>query len=440
MSRKNDGMPQDATIIAPPTGRTLSPFESIHAVVCETTVLTLRIAGPLDRSALGTAWQYVLAENPVLGGRIEFGATGLDLVLEPAGPAVIDTGRVDPAQHTTTPIPFGQQVAALDVTPADEGGHWVSLLTHHSIADGILTYGWYLALWRLYSQIISGAAVSAPDPTPIPAAPEAVLAQRGVIKTARSGAERLDDVVVHPFRDPVGRSPGADPFALHRVVTVFSAEDTAALRASARAHNETLHGLICGAVLLAERELLEPDGAVPIGLISHVNIRKWLNPPAGDSEGTNLLGHSCARVAVGRTDDPRAVGEEVLRQLHADLDEGVVQQTCLHIAETIARWAAHDNLEPISVSNVGEFAPLPLPEGLTVQEFHIRGNAQYGILAGGGPPENLPLSTGRHHAVFSYGGRLHIQTTYPAAVLTAQRAREFAGRIETHLLAMLRAR
>jgi hypothetical protein len=41
----------------------------------------------------------------------------------------------------------------------------------------------------------------------------------------------------------------------------------------------------------------------------------------------------------------------------------VVQQTCLHIPEIIARWAANDILEPISVSNVGEFEPLPLPTG-----------------------------------------------------------------------------
>ncbi|MGJ6126493.1 hypothetical protein QN239_28350 [Mycolicibacterium sp. Y3] len=137
-------------------------------------------------------------------------------------------------------------------------------------------------------------------------------------------------------------------------------------------------------------------------------------------------------MSVGPTDDPRAIGEEILDQLHTDLADGVVQQTCLHIPEIVARWASSDNLEPISVSNMGDFGSLPIP----VSDFRIRGNANYGVLAAGGPPENLPLSTGRHHAVFSYDGRLNLQTTYPAAVLTAERARAFADRIRTLLLAM----
>jgi hypothetical protein len=242
---------------------------------------------------------------------------------------------------------------------------------------------------------------------------------------------------VYPFRDPVGRAPGDDPFAVHRIVTVFGVDQTVALRAVAKARNATLHGLICGAILLAERELLDSDGSLPIGLISHVNIRKRLDPPAEEADGTNVLGYSCAQVAVGLDDDPRIVGDEVLEQLRTDLDEGVVQQTCLHIPEIIARWASNDNLEPISVSNMGEFEPLRLPAGLEVGDFHIRGNANYAVLAGAGPPENLPLSTGRHHAVFSYGGRLNLQTIYPAAVLTRDRAEEFGHRISTLLLAMV---
>jgi hypothetical protein len=38
--------------------------------------------------------------------------------------------------------------------------------------------------------------------------------------------------------------------------------------------------------------------------------------------------------------------------------------------------------------------------------------------------------------VFSYHGRLNIQTIYPAAVLTADRAEAFADRIRTLLLTM----
>ncbi|MGU3501329.1 phthiocerol/phthiodiolone dimycocerosyl transferase family protein [Mycobacterium sp. C31M] len=419
--------------------RPLSPFELVHAVVCETTVLTLRISGPLDAQALQTAWRYVVAANPVLCGRIEFGTAGLELVTDGTPAEPVSIGRVDPVEHSTTPVAFGQPVAGLDLTSDGEGGHWVSLFNHHAIADGTLTYFWYRSLWQHYREIIAGATTFDEEVHPVPESPEAVLAGRGVGKLDRSGAERLDGVVVHPFRDPVGRTPGTDPFALHRVVTVFSAEETAALRAAAKSRNATLHGFICAAILFAERELLEPDGALAIGLISPVDIRKWLTPPVGETEGTNIQGHSFAEVTIDLLDDPRSVGVEILRQLHTDLDEGVVLQTCLHIQETVQRWAANDSLEPISVSNMGEFTKLPLPEDLTVQEFHVRGSAHYGVLAGGGPPENLPLSTGRHHSVFSYDGRLNVQTNYPAAVLSAERTQHFANRVRTHLLAMLQA-
>ncbi|CDO09430.1 hypothetical protein C1S82_09855 [Mycolicibacterium cosmeticum] len=411
-----------------PHGRPLSPFESIHALVSETTVMAIRVTEPLDRDALGRAWELLVQRNPVLTGRIEFGAAGLELAVDGAAPEPVSTGRVDPEHNTTTPIAFGAPVAGLDVT-----GEWASLITHHAIADGILMYHWFRTLWENYTQIVAGATIPAPEPAPVPAATETLLADRGVTKGTRTGAERLDGVPVHPFADPVGRITGADPFALHRLITVFGPDETAALRASAKAHQETLHGLICGAVLSAERELLEPDGALPLGLISHVNIRKWLTPPARDADGTNVLGYSCAQVSVGRGDDARAIGEQILAQLHTDLDDGVVQQTCLHIPEIIARWASSDNLEPISVSNMGDFGSLPVP----ASDFRVRGNANYAVLAAGGPPENLPLSTGRHHAVFSYGGRLNIQTTYPAAVLTADRAQAFADRIRALLLAML---
>lgn len=392
--------------------------------------MAIRVTEPLDPDALAAAWNRLVRQNPVLTGRIEFGAAGLELTFDATAsrPPPVSTGRVDPEHTTTSPIAFGQPVSGLDVT-----GDWVSMINHHAVADGILMYHWLRTLCTDYAQILSGATIPEPDPLPVPAATETLLADRGVTKGTRTGAERLEGVPVHPFRDPVGRIPGADPFALHRLITVFSLEETAALRASAKAHHETLHGLICGAVLSAERELLEPDGALPIGLISHVNIRNWLNPPADDADGTNVLGYSCAQVCVGRDDDPRTIGAEILAQLHTDLDDGVVQQTCLHIPEIIARWASSDNLEPISVSNMGDFGSLPIP----ASDFRIRGNANYAVLAAGGPPENLPLSTGRHHAVFSYGGRLNIQTTYPTAVLTADRAHAFADRIRALLLAML---
>jgi hypothetical protein len=38
--------------------------------------------------------------------------------------------------------------------------------------------------------------------------------------------------------------------------------------------------------------------------------------------------------------------------------------------------------------------------------------------------------------VFSYGGQLHIQTSYPQAVLTAERTQALADRIKSHLLAL----
>ncbi len=416
--------------------RALSPFESIHAVVCETTVMALRIAGRLDQQALTTAWRDLVQENPVLTGRIEFGSDGLYLVPDPQLTASVTVGRVNSADVTVTPIAFGEPVAGLDVSPRGLNESLVSLVTHHAIADGILTYHWLTALWRKYAQIAGGATIPPADPLPVPASPESLLADRGVSKGSRTGAERLDGIVVHPFRDPVGRLPGVDPFALHSNTTVFDLDETAALLAAAKARDTTLHGLICGAILLAERELLEPAGPLPIGLISHVNIRTRIDPPADAADGTNVQGYSCAQVAVAPEDDPRLIGEEILHQLHTDLDDGVVQQTCLHIVDIIARWASNDNLEPISVSNMGEFETLPEVEGLEVLDLHIRGNAHYAVLAGANPPEALPLSTGRHHAVYSFAGRLHVHTTYPAAVLTSERAQAFGLRVRELLLAL----
>jgi len=417
-------------------GRALSPFESVHAVVCETTVMAVRVRGNLDRSALETAWRELVAENPVLTGRVGFGVEGVYLNVDDGPAPPITEGRVNTADMTVTPIGFGEPVAGLDVSPGADSENWVSFVIHHAIADGILMYHWLSGLWSNYTQIVSGATLLHSDPLPVPAAPESVLADRGITKGARTGAERLDGVVVYPFRDPVGRSPGNDPLALRRIITVFGQDETAALRSAAKARNATLHGLISGAILLAERELLEPAGSLPIGLISHVNIRERLDPPAKAADGTNILGYSCAQVSVCVNDDPRVIGDEVLRQLRADLDEGVVQQTCLHIGEIIARWASNDNLEPISVSNMGEFEPLAVGDRLEVLDLQIRGNANYSVLAGSEPPESLPLSTGRHHAVFSYGGRLHLNTVYPNAVLTEERALAFGTRIKALLLAM----
>ncbi|MCV7066788.1 hypothetical protein H7H51_15635 [Mycolicibacterium farcinogenes] len=75
-----------------------------------------------------------------------------------------------PAQHHT-PIGFGQPVAGLDVTE-----DWVTLLTHHAVADGILLYHWFSTLWQNYAQILSGATVPEPAPVPVPAANETLLA------------------------------------------------------------------------------------------------------------------------------------------------------------------------------------------------------------------------------------------------------------------------
>lgn len=248
----------------------------------------------------------------MLSATIGFGPEGLVLTGGRGPPAPISSGRVNPVDMTTAPITFGQPVAGLDVNTLGVDEHWVNLITHHAIADGILLYHWFTALWRGYTDQRSGAPITPAEPQPLPAAPETLLAERGVIKGSRTDAERLDGVVVYPFRDPVGRRAGHDPLALHRVVRVLSPESTAALRSAAKARNATVHGLICGAILVAERELLSVDGGVPVGLISHVNIRTRLDPPVANAEGTNVIGYSCVQVNVALDDDPAAIGDEVL--------------------------------------------------------------------------------------------------------------------------------
>ncbi|CAM3749240.1 phthiocerol/phthiodiolone dimycocerosyl transferase family protein [Tsukamurella ocularis] len=410
--------------------RALTPLEIPYVLTGTVSSGSFTVRGPVDAGRLARAYAGLRREHPVLAGRIEAHAFGFDLVAPDAAP---DEGAA-PIQVELRPFAPGDVRLGIDAERAiaavqlvsDGDLHRVTLGVSHAVADGAHALYLNLRLWELYS----GAEPA--QPAGLPAAPTE-LADRLADGLPASEPPAASVVEVVPTAAvPSAADVDAGDFAFDRIRLDPTA--TEALRRRAKEAGLSLHGLLAGIIVAAERaELDRPaDEAVPLAVFSPVDLRARAEPAVPAAAVTNFAGSSTVPVAVRGDTTPEEIGRIVLERLRADLADGTVAAALAGAAPVTVTGGV-----PVRLSNIGAIPAPSTPAGVAALDFHTSSEVdieRVRALVRHAPPEALAPLVGLHHHALTFDGRLSIELRHAPGTLASDAARRIRDRITAGLV------
>ncbi|MFI9402968.1 hypothetical protein [Nocardia sp. NPDC052316] len=361
--------------------------------------------GELDIDRLRTAFAALTDRNPVLYARI--GQDGDQYYLEPRAPYMVpfEVRRGDPEEFLAAPadpLDQSEHVARLQVVQREDVAA-VGITFHHSVVDGNAAGALLHEFWANYTALVETGELVASPPRPIPFGPHQLLDPADAPTVPAPPPE---------FISPATHLNGAA--SSPRVETiVLSAETTSAILAAVRARGTTMHAAVAGAVIAAERSLIDTAGPVPMVVRSSVDFRALLPAPIDVLDITNGVGVVCTGQFVGSRDTPLALGETVVEDIKARIADGRAMYSSIGYFPTpqMAAEAA-----PVSyISNVGRIPEFETPAELVITDIRF---------GGPGRPTNAAM-----YAVYTYRGRLTIDVVQPAEGISVARQHQLTTRI-----------
>lgn len=369
--------------------RPLGEFEQVWAQMHISFRYGMRAEGALDLVALQAAFTELVRRNPVLAAHLEETADGFMLV--PSGRELcIEVRQGDPdafQDSADEPLDQTQQLVRLQVIQRGDDAMVVGTL-HHSIADGNAAFALLAELWANYTAIVSGAAPGHFEPRPIPIGPHNVLDLADAPPMGPPGGPEF----FSPATFLNGKGGGC-----RRSLLVLSPAHTSAVARFAKARNSTVHAVLAGAVLAAERTMIDEPGALPVLVRSSVDVRGLLPTPIEVLDGTNFVGMVLTALHVDLDDDPMTLGTKVVDDIRAGIADGSALYSSM---QPLPAPEIMDNLPPVTyISNVGRIPLFVTPDSLRVTAIRM------GI---------LPLgSNSTMYMVSTYNGELTIDVITP---------------------------
>lgn len=393
--------------------RPLGELEKFFAIREMATTCGMRTVGDIDLAALEQAFAALAQQNPVLYGRVVEGPGGFVLEqCEPrALPFTVRAGVPDEyLEEFSPPLDQRQFLARLDVVHAGTDAA-VSLTFNHTVADGNASGAMIMQFWANYTSIVrSGFPLDIPS-RPVPFPPEAVLHAADGPPIVRPAAGDAPPSVT-PLTGAVSH--------LARFRITLSKSETDALVHFAKNAATTVHAAVAGAVLVAERSLITADGPQLLLAMSSVDFRAALPRPIDVLDGTNFVGMVISGVAVDKNDAPIAIGRQVVDHIRAEVEAGRPMYGALQPALPPEEMTT---LPPMSfISNVGRIPAFVTPAELQITDLRF-------IM----PNQPRP---GLMYAVFTYGGRMYIEVTYPADGLSPERVGQLRQAVTGNLVVL----
>ncbi len=320
-------------------------------------IMAAEYQGDLDAGALDDAFRLLCKAYPVLGARVCGTPPDVSLVVTPEHqPELIVLDDVPGVLSKIAELPWDATKGVADLVLVHGDGHgYLALRTDHSITDANARLGVVRELCRLFTAVVTGD-VPEPAPAPLPAPPAELFHERlGLIPYDR----RL-------FRSAAPLDGLGEPAGLISGYLTLGEEETSWLKRAARRYETTVHGLVAGAILLAQRVLAGGPAKVPMYSVSPVDFRNRVDPPVDVLETTNFMMSYVAEVAVSTKMSPVLIGKAIKTQLDEVLaaPEGVRATTPMQ--DSLGR-----NLSYALISNLGVIDDVPCPDGVSFGEFHI---------------------------------------------------------------------
>lgn len=299
--------------------RRLDGFES--RVVGDGECAVVKYTGQVDQLALRRAVTLLGHQHPVLRARI-FSHEGHYILRAPKnGTVKFDIVEGDDGtlrNMATRAWDPSTGVAEIALIHGKDRGSLLFRMDH-AVTDGPNLMAILGHLWRYYTKIVNGHDVQVDLNTALPRSHDDVLKERfGDWTFSGRGAEgavsqqSTEGVVTY---DPIQRR------------IVLSRRDTARLISTSRSSGVTVHGLVCGAALVAQRDHVAlkykeaTRSEVPMMCLSPVDLRTRVSPAVSATETTNLQMTHRADVLVAPNAHPIEVGQDISDQIHRALLE-----------------------------------------------------------------------------------------------------------------------
>lgn len=359
--------------------------------------------GIVDPVLLARAIDLLCVQHPVLLGRIRPDQDGHLLSADPSRRlklVVREGGKQELLEEIHRPWDSRYQVAQ-PILVRGVRSSFVAIRLDHAIADGSFRMGLFTDLWGLYSKLTAGSEPQVEPGTTLPLSPVAVL------------EERLPD---KDFPPPTEQSK--PPVFRHRLLEKRVRLDTAPsqrLVAAAKAQGTSVHALICGAIMVAHRDLWPRPGEIPMMCWAPVNIRTRATPPVGATETTNLTLIHEAVLSIRRHADPITVGREIKTLLNREIESG-------QLPTGPPTWVPSDLAEHFStvlISNYGVVSRFTQPPGARIVDFETLSHPMIG---------RYPS-----YPVYTYEGQLTILARYQQEFYSDELADALLARIAGQL-------
>ncbi|WP_290060320.1 phthiocerol/phthiodiolone dimycocerosyl transferase family protein [Amycolatopsis solani] len=321
-------------------------------------IMAAEYDGELDPVVLARAFRHLCAVHPVLRARVRGTSPEAVLAVAPDHEPeliVLPDGADALARIAALPWDATAGVADLVLVQGDAHGY-VALRTDHSITDANAWLGTFRELLRVFTAFASGEEPVSEPGTALPAPPAALFHER-------LGLIPYDRRLFHSATPP---EPSAAPAGLFSGYLRLGVAETQWLKRAARRYETTVHGLVAGAILLAQRVLAGGRETVPMYCVSPVDFRRRVDPPVGELETTNFMMSYVAETGVSPRLSPVLVGREVKARMDEVLagPEGVREAAPME--DALGR-----NLSYALISNLGVVEEFPAPAGLEFSEIHI---------------------------------------------------------------------
>jgi hypothetical protein len=388
-------METDLTVLERP----LNYLELAH--LDRVVIMAAEYEGELDNDALEQAFRKLCVVYPVLRAHVR--GTGQDAsfcVVPDYFPELLVLEDVPDVLTKIVELPWnaGESVADL-VHVRGEGRGFLALRADHSIVDANGWLGMFRELLRLLADSPDVTAGNA-----LPAAPAELFQQRlGLIPYDR----RL-------FHTTGG--PGLDgSAALLSGYLTLNETETEWLRRAARFYRTSVHGLVCGAILLAQRALAGGSEPARMYCVSPVDFRGRVTPPVELLDTTNFMLSYVAEADVSARTSPITVGHAVKTQMDEVLSRGEGARSSSPMADSLGR-----NLSFALVSNLGVISDFPEPSGMSITGFRVLNTVDDTLFPG--------------HYVWTYRGRLTVLYVLTSRFFSQDDADMLAREITEQLL------
>ncbi|MFI7114897.1 hypothetical protein [Amycolatopsis sp. NPDC049868] len=321
-------------------------------------IMAAEYQGDVDPEVLDEAFHLLCLENPVLRSRIRRNTHDPVLAVAPGyRPELIVLDDVPDVLEKIAELPWDATNGVADLVLVRGDAHgFLSLRTDHSITDANAWLGTFRRLLWFYRALAEGEETTPEPGDSLPSPPAELFHRRlGLIPYDRRlfRTAALPDVP----RDPAGLISGR---------LTLGEEETEWVKRAARRYETTVHGLVCGAILLAQRVHAGGRETAPMYSVSPVDFRQRVEPPVGLVETTNFMMSYVAEVPVSTRMSPVLIGQAVKAQMDAVLASPEGARATAPLEDSLER-----NLSFALISNLGVIDPFPEPDGATYTDFHI---------------------------------------------------------------------